>query len=110
MLIIFNNYVHYWDNEKFKIFNSKCSAAQLVSGMKNLNQQGIRQSVPATVSLTQGQQIQLITSLQGQRLQQANLQQNITRTIQRTPITIKMASTPPNTSQLTDLKFDITEK
>ncbi|XP_045480455.1 transcription factor SPT20 homolog isoform X2 [Harmonia axyridis] len=79
------------------------SLAQLVSGMKNLNQQGIRQSVPATVSLTQGQQIQLITSLQGQRLQQANLQQNITRTIQRTPITIKMASTPPNTnsSQIT---------
>lgn len=78
--------------------------------MKNLNQQGIRQGVPATMSLSQGQPFQLITSLQGQRLQQANLQQNIaTRTIQRTPITIKMATTSPNTSQLTDLKFHISE-
>ncbi|KAK9875850.1 hypothetical protein WA026_009637 [Henosepilachna vigintioctopunctata] len=73
------------------------SLAQLV-GMKSLNQQGIRQVVPASVSLSQGQPFQLITS-QGPRLQQANMQQNITaRTIQRTPITLKMATTSQNTN------------
>ncbi|KAL3267486.1 hypothetical protein HHI36_011609 [Cryptolaemus montrouzieri] len=75
------------------------SLAQLVSGMKSMNQQGIRQGVPTAVSISQGQPFQLITPLQGPRLQQANLQQNLTaRTIQRTPITIKMATTSPNTN------------
>ncbi|KAJ8927892.1 hypothetical protein NQ314_019597 [Rhamnusium bicolor] len=84
--------------------------AQLVSsGMKGVSQQGIRTSTsaPQTVSIAQGSQpFQLITPLQRPRIQQTTgVQQNLTsRTLQRTPITIKMAT--PNASQLTDLQLN----
>lgn len=84
--------------------------AQLVtSGVKTINQQGLRAAGPAAVTLTQGgQPFQLLTPLQRPRMQQAGVQQNITRGIQRTPITIKMAS--PNTSQFTDLQLNFDRK
>lgn len=54
--------------------------AQLVtSGVKGLNQQGIRATSPTGVTLSQGgQSFQLITPVQRPRVQQANLQQNVT--------------------------------
>ncbi|XP_044256126.1 uncharacterized protein LOC123006037 isoform X1 [Tribolium madens] len=63
--------------------------AQLVtSGVKGLTQQGIRAQGPASVSLSQGgQSYQLVTPLQRPRMQQ---------NIQRTPITLKMATQNSN--------------
>lgn len=54
--------------------------AQLVtSGVKGLNQQGLRATSPTGVTLSQGgQSFQLITPVQRPRVQQANLQQNVT--------------------------------
>lgn len=53
--------------------------AQLVSsGVKGLNQQGIRATNPSGVTLSQGgQSFQVITPVQRPRMQQANLQQNV---------------------------------
>lgn len=78
----------------------------MVTGVKGLSQQNIRTAGPASVTMSQsGQQLQLVTPMQRPKLQQGNIQQNIaTRGIQRTPITIKMAS--PNASQFPDLQFN----
>lgn len=103
--------LNHWSDLKLIWNNSNLffSLAQLVSsGVKGVTQQGIRTSAsPQTVSLTQGRQpFQLITPLQRPRMQQATAQpQTLTsRTLQRTPITIKMAT--PGTSQLTDLQLN----
>lgn len=60
--------------------NMYCVTAQLVtSGVKGLNQQGLRATSPSGVTLSQGgQSFQLITPVQRPRVQQANLQQNVT--------------------------------
>lgn len=75
-----------------------------------MNQQSLRATNPAGVTLSQsGQQFQLLTQLQRPRMQHTNLQQNIAaRSIQRTPITIKMATS--NASQLNDLQFHVNNK
>lgn len=54
--------------------------AQLVSsGVKGLNQQGLRATTPSGVTLSQGgQSFQVIAPVQKPRVQQANLQQNVT--------------------------------
>lgn len=89
---------------------SNTNLAQLVtSGVKAVTSQGIRTSSPSqTVSIAQsGQSFQLITPLQRSRTQQATVQQQQTLTakaLQRTPITIKMASPSPN--QLNDLQLN----
>lgn len=56
------------------------NTAQLVtSGVKGLNQQGLRATSPSGVTLSQGgQSFQLITPVQRPRVQQASIQQNVT--------------------------------
>ncbi|KAF5302009.1 hypothetical protein FQR65_LT08674 [Abscondita terminalis] len=78
--------------------------AQLVSsGVKGINQQNIRATGPTGVTLSQGgQQFQLLTPLQRPRMQQTGIQQNIAaRGVQRTPITIKMATPNATAAQVT---------
>ncbi|KAK4886944.1 hypothetical protein RN001_003215 [Aquatica leii] len=78
--------------------------AQLVSsGVKGINQQNLRATGPTGVTLSQaGQQFQLLTPLQRPRMQQTGIQQNITaRGVQRTPITIKMATPNATAAQVT---------
>lgn len=56
-----------------------CKAQLVTAGVKGLNQQGLRATSPAGVTLTQGgQSFQLITPVQRPRVQQATLQQNVT--------------------------------
>ncbi|XP_050299560.1 transcription factor SPT20 homolog isoform X2 [Anthonomus grandis grandis] len=75
--------------------------------VKNITHHNLRTaSGSQTLQLTQGSpQFQLISQLQRPSRQNIQSQSTITgRTIQRTPITIKMA---PNSSQLTDIQFNI---
>lgn len=85
--------------------------AHLVSSgsTKNISQQSLRaNSGSQTIQLAQGNtQFQLFSPLQRPNNCQTNLpnQANITsRALQRTPVTIKIS---PNTSQLTDMHFNL---
>ncbi|XP_022920173.1 transcription factor SPT20 homolog isoform X2 [Onthophagus taurus] len=92
--------------------NSSNLAHLMSSGVKTLTQQNIRGTTPTGVTLTQGgQPFQLVTQLQRPRIQQGSVQQNVTaRTIQRQPITIKMATAATNSSQFGDLKLNFDRK
>ncbi|XP_057656599.1 transcription factor SPT20 homolog isoform X2 [Diorhabda carinulata] len=93
-----------------KLPSSETEAQLVTSGVKAVTSQGIRTSSPSqTVSIAQsGQSFQLITPLQRSRTQQTTVQQQqqtlTAKSLQRTPITIKMASPSPN--QLNDLQLN----